>query len=63
VNELRFLGSAFDKTDIALAYNGVPSQPTDLEEFNASRALVLQYCERLLGWKPDRIFTHVTRRN
>ncbi len=61
VNELRFLGSAFDKTDIALAYNGVPSQPTGIAEFNASRTLVLQYCERLLGWKPDRIFTHVTR--
>jgi hypothetical protein len=61
VDELRFLGSAFDQSDIALAYNGVPLQSTGMEEFNASRALVMQYCRRLLGWEPDRIFTHVTR--
>lgn len=61
VEELRFLGPAFEQADISLAYNGVPSQKISLEERSASKSLVFEYCRTLLGWQPDWLFTHVTR--
>jgi len=61
VDELRFVNRDFDDADIMLAYNGVPSRPIKLEDRQASRARVGAYCENLLGWRPDRVFTHVTR--
>ena len=35
--------------------------PIDLEQKLASRELLLQYAENLYGFRPDYIFTHVTR--
>lgn len=60
-DELRFLRAEFDTTDITLAYNGVPSDRIDYAAKRAARARMLRYCESLLGWRPDHIFTHVTR--
>lgn len=61
VDELRFMGPDFDDVDISLAYNGVPSGEVTLEQRKVSRERVRDYCENLLGWRPDLIFTHVTR--
>lgn len=59
--ELRFLGGAFASAPIDLVYNGVPAAAMDLEQKRASRALMLEYAENLYGYRPDYIFTHVTR--
>lgn len=59
--ELRFLGGAFAAAPIDLVYNGVPAAAVDLEQKHASRALMLEYAENLYGYRPDYIFTHVTR--
>jgi hypothetical protein len=61
VDELRFLGGAFQGKPIDLVYNGIPSVKIDLEQKLASRELMLHYAENLLGYRPDHVFTHVTR--
>jgi len=61
VDELRFLGGVFHDKPIDLVYNGVPAAPISLEQKLASRALLLQYAENLYGFRPDYIFSHVTR--
>ena len=61
VDELRFLGGVFSTAPIDLVYNGVPRCPITLEQKLASRELMLQYAENLYGYRPDYIFTHVTR--
>lgn len=59
--EIRFLGSEFERCDIAVAYNGIPAVRCTADEKRHSRALLDEYCESLLGWRPDLIFSHVTR--
>ena len=61
VDELRFLGGVFTDKPIDLVYNGIPAAPISLEQKLASRELLLQYAENLYGFRPDYIFTHVTR--
>jgi hypothetical protein len=61
VQEMRFLGPAWAAASIDLVYNGVPSQHTTLTQKRQSRARLQQYCMNLLGYRPDHIFTHVTR--
>jgi len=61
VAELRFMAPEFEVADIDLTYNGIPAYEIDLAEKHRSRARLQQYCENLLGYRPDYIFTHVTR--
>ncbi len=61
VDELRFLASEFETADIDIVYNGIPAYQIDVAEKIASKGKLQQYCENLLGYKPDFIFTHVTR--
>lgn len=59
--ELKFLAPEFASAEINLAYNGIPAYHISLEEKKCSKARLQQYCQNLLGFKPDYIFTHVTR--
>ncbi|MCK4341661.1 MAG: hypothetical protein KAY37_08060 [Phycisphaerae bacterium] len=59
--ELQFLDVNFDNADITLAYNGIPHRKVTIAERQASRKRMRNYCEALLGWRPDLLFTHVTR--
>lgn len=61
VDELRFMGPEFESKNIAVVYNGIPAGRTTLEEKLTSKGKLQQYCQNLLGYKPDWIFTHVTR--
>lgn len=61
VDELKFLAPEFEFADIDLTYNGIPAYQIGLAEKYESREKLRQYCMNLLGWKPDFIFTHVTR--
>lgn len=61
VDELRFLGSEFDTSDIDIVYNGIPAYQITADEKLASKDRLQRYCENLLGYRPDFIFTHVTR--
>jgi hypothetical protein len=59
--ELRFLAPEFESKDIAVVYNGIPAYETTVEDKLASKRKLQQYCFNLLGYRPDLIFTHVTR--
>ncbi|MCD4831249.1 MAG: hypothetical protein K8R02_05490 [Anaerohalosphaeraceae bacterium] len=59
--ELRFLAPEFASADIELTYNGIPAYHITLEEKKRSRKKLQTYCNNLLGYKPDYVFTHVTR--
>lgn len=60
-DELRFLAPEFKTAAIRVAYNGIPAWHISLEEKKHSKAKLVKYCENLLGFAPDYIFTHVTR--
>ena len=61
VEELKFMAPEFEIADIDLTYNGIPAYQISLAEKYESRDKLRQYCKNLLGWKPDFVFTHVTR--
>lgn len=61
VKELRFLAPEFHNADIELTYNGIPAYHISLEEKKQSKERLVQYCENLLGFRPDYVFGHVTR--
>lgn len=60
-DELRFLAPEFDNASIDVVYNGIPAYEISLSEKLQSRARLQMYVERLLGHRPDYLFTHVTR--
>lgn len=59
--ELRFLSPSFRNYPIDLVYNGVPCEPIEMEQKERSRRKLQDYGEALLGYRPDFVFTHVTR--
>jgi hypothetical protein len=61
VDELRFLAPEFETAEIDIVYNGIPAYQINLSEKLASKVKLQKYCENLLGYKPDYVFTHVTR--
>ena len=60
-DELRFLAPEFETADIDIVYNGIPAHEIHIGEKLASKDKLQRYCENLLGYRPDYIFTHVTR--
>jgi hypothetical protein len=61
LKEIRFLGPDFVHVDSQLAYNGVPCWKISEQERMASRQKLRGYCNNLLGFEPDYVFSHVTR--
>lgn len=61
VDELRFLGDSMTDANIRLAYNGVNSKTVTLSQKKQSKHRLQTYCQNLLDYKPDYVFTHVTR--
>jgi len=61
VDELRFLAPEFKTVDIDIIYNGIPAHQISVAEKRASKEKLQLYCENLLNFKPDFVFTHVTR--
>ncbi len=61
VDELRFLAPEFETAEIDIVYNGIPAYQISVAEKLASKQKLQRYCENLLDYKPDFLFTHVTR--
>ncbi|MBN1818585.1 MAG: hypothetical protein JW828_14575 [Sedimentisphaerales bacterium] len=61
VDELKFMAPEFKIADIDLTYNGIPSYDIGLAEKKQSKEYLQEYCHNLLGFRPDFVFTHVTR--
>jgi hypothetical protein len=60
-DELRFLAPEFESTKIDIVYNGIPAYQISVADKLASKEKLQHYCQNLLGYRPDFIFTHVTR--
>ena len=60
-DELRFLSPEFKSEITSVVYNGIPAYRITVEEKQASKQRLQQYCFNLLGYRPDLVFTHVTR--
>ena len=61
VKELRFLSPEFEHADIDLCYNGIPAGKISVRDKLTSKSKLQRYCEALLDYRPDYIFTHVSR--
>ena len=61
VDELRFLASEFETVGIDIVYNGIPAYQISVADKLQSKEKLRLYCEKLLGYMPDFVFTHVTR--
>lgn len=61
LKELKFMAPEFENSNINVVYNGIPAHQISLAEKLNSKAKLQQYCENMLGYRPDYIFTHVTR--
>ena len=61
VDELRFLAKPFEDFPINLVYNGIPAFEVSLQEKLTAKALLQKYAKTLLEYRPDYVFTHVTR--
>lgn len=61
IKELQFMAPEFENADIDLTYNGIPAYEISLEEKTESKRKLQEYCNNLLGYTPDFVFTHVTR--
>ena len=59
--ELRFLGSEFSRREPDLVYNGVEAVEIGLREKRASRRKLAAFSEALLRFRPDYVFSHVSR--
>lgn len=59
--ELQFLAPEFQAANIDIVYNGIPAYQISAADKLQSKEKLQLYCENLLGYKPDFVFTHVTR--
>lgn len=59
--EMHFLGKQFDKHQIDLVYNGVPSEKCTLKSKQKARKMLAEYADKLIGFEPDVLMTHVMR--
>jgi hypothetical protein len=61
LKEMRFLGEDFTAVEAQVAYNGVPHWKITPQQKITSRDKLRKYCNTLLKFTPDYVFTHVTR--
>lgn len=60
-DELRFLNQALSEHPIELVFNGLPDIEVTLASKRASRKMLLDYAQALVGYRPDVLLTHVSR--
>lgn len=61
VDELRFLSPELRAAPIDLVYNGIGAPKILPEAKLEAKGRLQEYARRLLGWRPDYVFTHVAR--
>ncbi len=61
LDEVTFLTADFADKRLALAYNGVPAYEVSAEDVAQSKGRLQAYAESILEYRPDYVFTHVTR--
>ncbi|KPK74451.1 MAG: hypothetical protein AMJ79_14110 [Phycisphaerae bacterium SM23_30] len=61
VRELRWRSPEFESLPIDLVYNGLEKEETTLPQKKSSKDKLRRYAQKLLGFTPDLIFTHICR--
>ena len=61
LSEMKFLGADFAEKRLALVYNGVPAYEVAADDVAQSKDRLQRYTEAILEYRPDFIFSHVTR--
>jgi len=61
LDEMKFLAADFADKRLALAYNGVPAYEVAAADVAQSKDRLRDYCQNLLEFRPDFVFSHVTR--
>ena len=61
LSEVKFLGADFAEKRLALVYNGVPAYEVAADDVAQSKDRLQRYTEAILEYRPDFIFSHVTR--
>jgi len=61
LDEMKFLASDFGDKRLALVYNGVPAYEVTAEDVAESKARLQAYAEAMLEYRPDYVFSHVSR--
>lgn len=59
--EMRFLSPAMRDSPVRVVPNGVPSGRVGADRRREGRERVFEWLDNVLGWRPDFLFTHVTR--
>jgi len=59
--EMHFLDRKFDHHEIDLVYNGVPTMDVTPTRKKRCRKMLIDYAEKLVGYQPDVLMTHVMR--
>ena len=59
--EIHFLDRRFDHHEIDLVYNGVPTMDVSPSRKKRCRKMLIDYAEKLIGYQPDVLMTHVMR--
>jgi len=60
-SEMKFLAADFAARRLRLAYNGVPAYEVSMADLEQSKSRLQKYTENLLEFRPDFVFSHVTR--
>lgn len=60
-DEMHFLNEKFSRSHIDVVYNGLPAFTLTAAGKHKSRSMLSDYCEKLVGYTPDIMMTHVTR--
>jgi hypothetical protein len=61
LSEMKFLGADFADKKLSLVYNGVPAYPVGADDVAVSKSRLQKYTQTILEFKPDFVFSHVTR--
>ncbi|HUU10099.1 MAG TPA: hypothetical protein VM431_06110 [Phycisphaerae bacterium] len=61
LSEIKFLGADFAEKRLSLVYNGVPAYEVAYGDVMQSKTRLQQYTENILEYRPDFVFSHVTR--
>jgi len=61
LDEMKFLANDFGQKRLALVYNGVPAAEVTAEDVDRSKGRLQDYAEALLAYRPDHVFSHVSR--
>ncbi|MCF7975975.1 MAG: hypothetical protein K9N55_19315 [Phycisphaerae bacterium] len=60
--ELRFLAPEFESKAIDIVYQGLSTRPVTYAAIRHSKEKLQSYCDTLLQYKPDWVFSHVAKR-